>query len=79
MRLLAISILILISSCQEEEIVQNEPAEVCNCGEITNINQYFPNTYFTYTVANECTGNDTIVNDETYHDYGLNMCFQKQW
>lgn len=73
-------VLFFFASCEKEEAPPNEPINTgCNCGEITNINQYYPNTFFTYTVKNECTGNDTIVNDAVYHDYGLNMCFNQSW
>jgi len=80
-----IAFLFIVNGCQKENpqpTAQTQPTTgvvVCNCGEITNINQYYPNAYFTYTVANECTGNDTIVNNSTYYDYGLNMCFEQQW
>jgi len=81
--ILAISLLIF-ASCEKNNPQPTQQATeptvtVCNCGEITNINQYYPNTFFTYTVRNECTGNDTIVNNANYYDYGLNMCFQNQW
>jgi hypothetical protein len=84
-KILTISIVLLASvSCKKsnpQPTAQTQPSMgvvVCNCGEITNINQYVAE-YFTYTVRNECTGNDTIVNNSTYYDYGLNMCFQQQW
>ena len=78
-----IAFLFVANSCQKSNPQPTQaPTEpsivVCNCGEITNINQYVAE-YFTYTVRNECTGNDTIVNNATYYDYGLNMCFNQQW
>ncbi len=49
------------------------------CGEITNINQYYPDTFFTYTLKNKCTGNLTTTTNATYYDYGNDMCLTYEW
>lgn len=49
------------------------------CGEITNINQYYPDTFFTYTLKNNCTGNLTTTTNATYYDYGNDMCLTYEW
>jgi hypothetical protein len=73
-------LLLILSSCQEETI-QPAPQQqtYCMCGEITNINQYYPDTFFTYTLKNNCTGNLTTTTNATYYDYGNDMCLTYEW
>ena len=73
-------LLLILSSCQEEQIEPTpQPQTYCMCGEITNINQYYPDTFFTYTLKNNCTGNLTTTTNATYYDYGNDMCLTYEW
>ena len=71
---------LILFSCQEEAIEPTpQPQTYCMCGEITNINQYYPSTEFTYTLKNNCTGNLTTTTNATYYDYGNDMCLNYEW
>jgi hypothetical protein len=73
-------LLLILSSCQEEQIEPTPQQQTyCMCGEITNINQYYPDTFFTYTLKNKCTGNLTTTTNATYYDYGNDMCLTYEW
>jgi hypothetical protein len=59
--------------------VNNDCAAGCMCGEIVSVNQYYPDLFFTYEVQNNCTGAITVTTNETYYDYGLDMCLDYCW
>jgi hypothetical protein len=73
-----IVVLLLLASCAEEPISPTTN-NTCTCGEVTNINQYYPNTYFTYTIKNHCSGNSKQYDSTVYVDYGLDICLTKSW
>jgi hypothetical protein len=75
---------IALFSCEKDNpepitTVQNDCAEPCKCGEITNINLYAPYEEFTYTLKNNCTGQISTALNATYYDYGLDMCLDYCW
>lgn len=84
MKIIIYILLIGLLSCEKDNPQPVEPtpsdcAEPCKCGEITNINQYYPDTFFTYTLKNNCTGETTTATNSTYYDYGLDMCLDYCW
>jgi hypothetical protein len=76
---LLIILAIALFSCEKDEPVTAAAQTYCMCGEITNINQFYPDLFFTYTLKNKCTGNTATTTSATYFEEGNDMCLTYEW